>query len=90
MMSSILASSLCFRTTLLILQCIKTFCSPESSAEKEEKHYGGYYDFHMCFVELAFKGVLCTHLGDKRPLNHGYSRLIALIMVKQPSAARMI
>ena len=67
MMSSILASSLCFRTTLLILQCIKTFCSPESSAEKEEKHYGDNYDFHMCFVELAFKGVLCTHLGDKRP-----------------------
>ena len=72
-MSSILASSLCFRTTLLILKYIKTFCSPESSVEKEEKHYWGYYGFHMCFVELAFKEVLCTHLGDKRPLTTALS-----------------
>lgn len=73
MMSSTLASSLCFRTTLLILKYIKAFCSPESSVEKEVKHYGGYYRFHMCFVELAFKGVLCTHLGDKRPLTTALS-----------------
>ena len=73
MMSPILASSLCFHTTLLILKYIKTFCSPESSVEKEEKHYGGYYGFHMCFVELACKGVLCPHLGDILPLTTALS-----------------
>ena len=34
---------------------------------------------HMCCVELALKGVLCTHLGSKGSFRHGFSPFIDLM-----------